>query len=263
MHPYINTAITAARKAADIIMHGYERSDLVKVSKKRAKDFVTDIDRKSERAIIDILRTAYPNHGILAEESGHSEGDEYLWIIDPLDGTNNFVHGLPHFSISIALQYRNKIEHGLIYDPVRDDLFTASRGEGAQKNNRRIRVGQRNTFEDCFISTGTTIRDPQYIEPYFDALKEIAADCLSIRACGSSALDLAYVASGQIDGYFKLGLSPWDMAAGILLVKEAGGLMSDFQGGETYLKTGKIVTANPKIFKELIKIIKPKFKDIE
>lgn len=265
MHPYVNTALTAARKAADVIMRGYQRPDLLKISKKQTKDFVTNIDKAAEHAIIDTLRTAYPNHGFLGEESGLSKtaSDEYVWIIDPIDGTNNFIHGISHFSISIALQYRNKIEHGLIYDPVRDDLFTASRGEGAQKNNRRIRVSQRYDFEDCLIGTGTNFRETKYNDVYYAALKEIALACLSVRSCGSAALDLAYIASGQLDGYFKLGLSLWDVAAGVLLVKEAGGLISDFHGGENYLKTGNIITANAKVFKELLKYIKPLFKDIE
>lgn len=259
MHPFMNTAIKASRTAANIIMHAYARPDLIKFSPKGPRDFVTTTDKSAEQAIIYALRSAYPTHSILAEESGSSKQQEdYQWIIDPIDGTKNFIHGFPHFSISIALKHKGHIEHGLIYDPIRDDLFTASRGAGAQKNNRRIRISQKAHLKDCLIGTGLPFCAlAQYGNQYYDALKTLSKECSGIRNSGSAALDLAYIASGQLDGFFALKLAPWDMAAGILLIKEAGGLMSDIYGQENYLKNGSIVTSNPKVLKQFFKVLQP------
>jgi myo-inositol-1(or 4)-monophosphatase len=256
MHPFVNTAIKAARSAGKIIMQGYDRLDLVKVSTKNPKDFVTNIDEKAEEAIIDILHTAYPTHGFLGEESGKTSGDEYQWIIDPLDGTTNFTRGFPHFSVSIALQYKGRLEHAVIYDPIRCDLFTASRGEGAQKNNCRIRVSKQQHLDDCLIGTGFPYRTPEYHDKYFDMLRDVSHKCVGVRRAGSAALDLAYVASGQLDGFWEFGLGAWDIAAGILLIQEAGGLVVDLKGNEDYLQTGNIAAGNLKVVKELLQTLK-------
>ena len=263
MHPFINTAVIAARKAGDIIARAHQRLDLVKVSKKGDKDFVTNVDKASEQEIIHILSTAYPNHSILAEESGNTKGNDYQWIIDPLDGTTNFMRGFPHVAISIALSYRERIEHGVIYDPLRGDLFTASRGEGAQKNNYKIRVSQHRQLKECLLGTGFPPRDPQLHDIYFDTLKNLSKETIGIRRAGAAALDLAYVASGQLDGFWEFSLKKWDIAAGILLIKEAGGLVSEIDGGEKYLESGDIVAANPLILKQLLKKLKPLCKKLE
>jgi myo-inositol-1(or 4)-monophosphatase len=261
MHPFVNTAIKATRSAANIITRAFVRPDLIRVSAKGHRDFVTNTDKAAEQTIIYILQTAYPTHSILAEESGaSSKQDDYQWIIDPIDGTLNFMHGFPHFSISIALKYKNRLEHGVIYDPVRDDLFVASRGAGAQKNNHRIRVGQHTHLPDCLIGTGFPAKAMQYHENYHAVLQALSKEC-AVRRTGSAALDLAYVAAGHLDGFWELKLAPWDMAAGILMIKEAGGLVCDIKGEENYLKNGSIVCGNAKITKQLLKIIQPCFKN--
>lgn len=255
MNPFINTAVKAAREAGKIIIKGYDRLDLIKVAEKNPKDFVTNIDKASEETIIDILHTAYPTHGFLGEETGVVDGDEYQWIIDPLDGTTNFIHGLPQFAISIALRIGTRVEHAVIYDPLKQDLFTASRGCGAQKNDRRIRVSAQPSLQKCLLGTGFPYRSPEYREQYYKMLQEIAIQCVGVRRAGSAALDLAYVASGQLDGFWEFGLGTWDIAAGVLLVREAGGLIVDpTDGSENYLQTGHIIVGNPNITRELLKI---------
>lgn len=263
MHPFLNNAVKAAYAAADIIRKGYSRLDLIKVSSKGPKDFVTNIDKSAERRIIDILRASYPNHYILGEESGSIKAagkSPYQWIIDPLDGTTNFIHGFPHFSISIALKNNDRIEHGVIYDPIRDDLFTASVGVGTQRNNRRVRVSKNVFLEDCLVATGLPARAMQYYEAHCNTLREFAGTCQSIRRTGSAALDLAYIACGQLDGYWGVALGPWDMAAGILMIKEAGGLVSDCAGKENYFENGTLVAGNAKVLKQLLKPIQKHFK---
>lgn len=256
MHPFVNTAITAARAAGKIITKGYERLDLIKVSEKNPKDFVTNIDKESERTIIDILHTAYPTHSFLSEEIGNISGDEYQWIIDPLDGTTNFIHGIPHFAISIALKIGAKLEHAIIYDPIKQDLFTATRGEGAQKNSTRIRVSKNQTLKTCLVGTGFPYRAPKYYDKYYEILKTIGKRSVGMRRAGSAALDLAYIASGQLDAFWEFGLGTWDIAAGTLLIREAGGLIVEPNGNEDYLLSGNVVAANPRIVKELLQIIK-------
>jgi len=262
MHPFVNTAVKAARTAGNIIIKGYERPDLVKVHRKDVKDFVTDIDRAAEEVIVHTLQIAYPHHSFLCEENGKIGQDEYQWIIDPLDGTINFIHNLPFFAISIALSYRGRIEHAVIYDPLRDDLFTATRGQGAQRNNYRIRVSARYQLPDCLMATGTPPPklSQQQEESYYASFNAVSKACISVRRSGSSVLDLAYVAAGLLDGYWKLGLKPWDLAAGSLLIREAGGLITDIHGGEDYLKTGDVIVANPKLFKPFFQLIQPYFK---
>ncbi len=255
--PFVNIAVRAARAAGNTIIRALDRLDTVHISEKRPHDYVTDIDQQAERDIVAIIRKTYPNHGIIGEEGAEVQGDEYTWIIDPLDGTRNFIHGVPHFAVSIAVMRKGRIEQGVIYDPVRQELFTASRGKGAQLNDRRIRVSKRTIPDQCLLATGsphTTSSDEK--SAYMDSLLSVLETCKDIRRGGSAALDLAYVACGRFDGFWEMGLKIWDIAAGVLLIKEAGGLVSDFKGGEDFLKTGHIVAANPKILKFLLKNIK-------
>lgn len=256
--PLINIAVEAARAASNIIIRSMKRLDNVKIAEKRPNDFVTEIDQRVEQEIISIIHKAYPSHGFLGEESGEVKGDDYQWIIDPIDGTRNFIHGFPHFAISIAVRHKNKIEHGVIYDPNRQELFTASRGKGAQLNERRIRVSERKHLEDCLLATGFAYRHKNKDNPVpakvFQSMMPIVGD---VRRAGAATLDLAYVACGRLDGFWEMGLNIWDIAAGILLVKEAGGMVCDPHGGEDYLKTGDVVVANPVIMRQFLKTIKP------
>lgn len=254
MHPFLNTATTAARKAGRVIMRGYERLDEIKVTQKAPNDFVTDIDQKAESIIIETLQTAYPEHAFLGEESGSQGEGEYLWIIDPLDGTTNFVHGFPHFCISIALIYRGKVEHGLIYDPVRDDLFTASRGAGAFLNDHRLRMQEVKTPAAALLAISLAKRPlPSYVKNTAQTLTEKAA---GVRRCGSSALDLAYVAASKLDASYQWGMKSWDIAAGVLMVHEAGGLVIEPEGRE-YLSTGHLLACNLKLMPLLEALVHP------
>lgn len=259
MHePIINIAVEAARSAGNIIVRAMERLDTVKIAEKQPNDFVTEVDRRVEQEIINAVKKAYPSHGFLAEESGVTEGDDYQWIIDPLDGTRNFIHGFPHFAISIAVAHKNKIEHGVIYDPLRQELFTATRGKGARLNNRRIRVSQRKHLEECLLGTGFAYRHQDKTnEIPMRVMETILPICGDVRRAGAATLDLAYVACGRLDGFWEFGLHLWDIAAGILLVKEAGGMVCDPQGGEDYLKTGHVTAANPMVLRQFLKTIKP------
>ncbi|GAB1269209.1 inositol-phosphate phosphatase [Aurantivibrio infirmus] len=258
MEPMLTVALNAARKAAQIIEQAIDRLDKVTVETKTRNDFVTQVDIKAEKEIIYHLRKAYPEHKIVAEETGEHEVGEsdYKWIIDPLDGTTNFIHGIPHFAVSIACVYKGKIEHAVIIDPIKREEFTASRGKGAQLNGRRIRVTDLTGLEGALIGTGLPFNGYafEHIDPYLNCLKEIAGQTAGIRRPGSAALDLAYVAAGRFDGFWEIGLKPWDMAAGILLIKEAGGMLADFKGGEDYLNSGNIVAGAPKVFKNLLQI---------
>jgi myo-inositol-1(or 4)-monophosphatase len=257
--PILNIAIEAARAAGTIIIRAMKRLDTIKIAEKKPNDFVTEVDQRVEQEIISIIKKAYPGHGILGEETGEIEGDDYLWVIDPIDGTRNFIHGFPHFAVSIAVMHKNKIEHGVIYDPVRQELFTASRGKGAQLNDRRIRVSQRKQLSECLLSTGFAYRHqlPEEHTVPQAILSAILPICGDIRRAGAATLDLAYVACGRFDGFWELGLHLWDIAAGILLIKEAGGMVCDPYGGEDYLKTGNVVAANPVIMRQFLKTIKP------
>lgn len=257
MHPYVNTAIKAARAAGNVIMQGFARLDTISITSKGIKDFATNIDTQAEKIIIDTLLTAYPGQSIFAEESGHIGDNDYQWIIDPLDGTLNFIHGYPSFCVSIAFKYKNRLEHAVIYDPNQEIIFTASKGAGAQKNQLKMRVASVANISDAFLATSFPFKLTEYIDVYFDSVKEIARDCLSIRRGGSAALALAYVGSGQVDGFWSIGLSPWDMAAGALLVRESGGIVTDIFGSDDYLKTGTIIAANHKIHKALLRKLQP------
>ncbi len=258
MHPILNIAIKAARRGATVINRASLDLDLLEVQTKQPKDFVTEVDRAAEAAIIDTIREAYPEHSILAEESG-SSGDagngEFQWIIDPLDGTTNFIHGFPQYAVSIGIAQNGVVQHGVIYDPTRNELFTASRGKGAFLNDKRMRVAKRTRLGESLIGTGFPFRNFEHIDAYLGMFRELAEKTAGLRRPGAAALDLAYVASGRTDGFFEIGLSPWDIAAGALLVQEAGGLVSDFAGEGAYLTTGNLVAGSPKIFGQLLPII--------
>ena len=258
MHPTLNVAIRAAREAGKIINRAALDIGTLKIEQKDTNDFVSEVDRGAEQAIIDVLKDAYPNHGFYGEESGktNTESDS-IWIIDPLDGTTNFLHNFPAYCISIALQEKGVLTQAVIYDPVRNDLFTATKGSGAFLNNRRIRVTQRAKLQDALLSTGFPFKDFSYFETYINIFRDMAKKTSGLRRPGSAALDLAYVAAGYSDGFFEINLSPWDIAAGALLVQEAGGIVGDFEGNESWLRTGNIVAANPKVFGQMLQVIAP------
>lgn len=257
MHPILNIATQAARAASRIILRFMEQMDKVEVSEKSINDFVTQVDKLSEEMIISHIKKAYPDHSILSEEMGYQKGftEEYCWVIDPLDGTRNFMHGYPQFSISIAILKNNVPELGLIYDPIRQELFTATRGQGAYVNSRRMRIGNAKHIGQTLIATGFPFRKKENTHSYLTTFEKVFTKCGDIRRAGSAALDLAYVAAGRLDAYWESDLYSWDIAAGALMVKEAGGIVTDLKGGETYLDSGNIVVANPKIHKELIQLI--------
>jgi len=255
MQPMLNIAVRAARTAGDVIMRHYDRLDTVQVESKRRNDFVSEVDREAEGRIIATLQRSYPEHGILAEESGSHAGDGHVWIVDPLDGTTNFLHGFPHFAVSIALEYQGRLELGVIYDPVRQELFTAGRGNGAELNNRRIRVSSRRGLEGALLGTGFPYRDDQPDEVYLEMLRTFMRSSAGIRRPGSAALDLAYLACGRIDGFWELGLSRWDIAAGALIIREAGGIIGDLHGGDDFLASGNVLAANPKVFHEMSRVV--------
>jgi myo-inositol-1(or 4)-monophosphatase len=258
--PMLNMAVRAARRAGTIITRAIETRQDLEIETKSKNDFVTEVDRQAEAAIIDTLLKAYPSHSILAEESGNSgeqKNHDYQWIIDPLDGTTNFLHGNPQFSVSIALKHKDKLEQAVIYDPLRDELYTASRGKGAFLNNRRIRVSKLMTLEGALLGTGFPFKMQKHLDTYLDTFKALFAYASDIRRPGSAALDLAYLAAGRLDGFWELGLQKWDMAAGVLLIQEAGGLVSDFSGGSEYMNTGNIVAGNPKVCKGILETIQP------
>lgn len=261
MHPMLGIAVRAARRAGAIINRAARDVDLLVVSRKRHNDFVTEVDRAAEQAVIEILHRAYPDHAILAEESGATAGQagesEYTWIIDPLDGTTNFIHGFPQYAVSIGLKHKSVLVQGVIYDPTKNELFTATRGRGAYLNERRIRVSKRAQLDEALIGTGFPFREIDSLDEYLGMFREITARTAGVRRAGAAALDIAYVAAGRLDGFWEMGLSPWDMAAGALLVQEAGGLVGDFSGEADYLASGRIVCGNPKIFAQLVRIIGP------
>ncbi|MEO8100910.1 MAG: inositol monophosphatase family protein [Betaproteobacteria bacterium] len=256
MHPMLNIAVKAARRAGSLITRASNDLDKLTVESKSQNDFVSEVDRMAEAAIIDVLREAYPKHSILAEESGLADSDsEYQWIIDPLDGTTNFLHGFPQYCVSIALAVKGVPTHGVIFDPTRNDLFTASRGGGAFLNERRIRVSKTLNLKDALLGTGFPFKEFGQVDRYLATFKELTFKCAGIRRPGSAALDLAYVACGRYDGFWENGLSPWDMAAGALMIKEAGGLVTNFSGEEDFLGSGHIVAATPKVFPALLQIV--------
>ncbi len=257
MHPLLNIAVSAARAAGNLIARSVERLDSFEITQKSKNDFVSEVDLLAEQAIVKVIRKAYPSHSILAEESGLHEGDEYQWIIDPLDGTTNFLHGFPQFAVSIALTHKGKLEHAVVYDPMRQELYTASKGAGAQLNGRRLRVTRLKGLDGALLGTGFPFRNTEHLDAYLKMFHELTLLTAGIRRPGSAALDLAYVAAGRMDGFWEIGLSSWDMAAGALLIQEAGGRVSDFSGNDQFLETGNIVAGAPKVYEALLKTITP------
>jgi myo-inositol-1(or 4)-monophosphatase len=258
LHPMLNVAVKAARAAGAIINRAALDVEAVRVSQKQVNDFVTEVDHAAEETIIETLLTAYPNHGIWAEESGKTHGaknSDFVWIIDPLDGTTNFIHGFPVYCVSIALAVKGKIEQACIYDPSRNDLFTATKGRGAYMNERRMRVSKRIDLRQCLISTGFPFRPGDNFNNYLRMMAEVMQRTAGMRRPGAAALDLAYVAAGFADGFFETGLSPWDVAAGSLLVTEAGGLIGNFSGDSDFLEQKECVAGNPKIYGQLVAIL--------
>lgn len=258
MHPMLNIAIRAARSAGNVIMRYVDRVDTLSISVKERNDFVTEVDRLAEQEIISILHKSFPNHGILAEESGtQNTGDEFQWVIDPLDGTTNFLHGFPQFAVSIGLKHRGKLDQAVVYDPIRQELFTASKGGGAHLNTRRMRVTTHKHLEGALLGTGFPFKQPQYLDAYLGMFKSLFPDTAGIRRAGAASLDLAYVAAGRLDGFWEFGLQEWDMAAGVLLIREAGGIVTDFRGQDRYLETGNLVAGNPKVHHAILRAIQP------
>ena len=257
MQPLLNIAVRAARRAGEIITRGMNHVHRLDVRSKGQNDFVTEIDLAAERDIVETIRKHYPDHAILAEEGGQSGDNEFVWIIDPLDGTTNFLHGYPQFAVSIGVQRRGRMEHGVVYDPLRQELFTTSRGEGAQLDGKKIRVSNRIGLEGALIGTGFPYRtNLHWIDNYMAMMKTVIQQTAGIRRPGSAALDLAYVAAGRLDGFWEFGLSPWDTAAGTLLITEAGGLVGTLAGSE-YKQGGHIVAGTPKVYAPLLEALAP------
>lgn len=263
MHPMLNTAVKAARRAASIINRATFNLEQIAVTAKKQNDFVTEVDKAAEQAIIEVLLTAYPSHAILAEESGASSNlndeSEFVWIIDPLDGTTNFIHGFPQYAVSIALQQKGVVTQAVIYDPVRNDLFTASKGAGAFMNNKRLRVSKTDRLAQALIGTGFAGqgKDPEHLQKFLKMFEVMTMNCHGLRRPGAAALDLAYVAAGWYDGFFEKQLHAWDMAAGALLITEAGGIAAGFSGEQDYLEKGDIIAGNPRIFAQMLHLLRP------
>ena len=258
MHPMLNVAVKAARRAGAIINRAARDGSALTVKSKNPNDFVTQVDEAAERAIIDVIRAAYPAHAILAEESGATPGEapEYRWVIDPVDGTTNFIHGFPQYCVSIAVEHRGAAAHAVVYDPGRNELFTATRGRGAFLDDRRMRVSARRHLREALVGTGFPFREMSRLALYTRQLLAVMTSAAGVRRAGSAALDLAYVACGRLDAFWELGLSRWDMAAGALLIREAGGLVGDLAGEQNFLDSGDICAATPKIFPEFLQALR-------
>jgi myo-inositol-1(or 4)-monophosphatase len=261
MHPMLNIAVKAARRAGNLIHRASDNIDHLAVAKKHHADYVTEVDKAAERIIIETLLEAYPSHAILAEESGTQGQSEYIWIIDPLDGTTNFLHGFQQYAVSIGLQHNGVLTQAVIYDPTKNDLFTATRGRGAFLNDKRLRVSKRDELADCLIGTGFPYTRFEHIDAYMAIFRDVMQKSAGLRRPGAAALDLAYTAAGRFDGFFETGLKPWDIAAGCLLITEAGGMVGDLQGKDGYLTSGHVCAGNPKIYEQLLKLIAPHLTD--
>lgn len=258
MHGMVNIAIRAARRAGDLMIRQLNRLEQLEVAEKGRNDFVTQVDRMAEQAIIEVIKDHYPDHAILAEESGSQGSSEFEWIIDPLDGTTNFMHGFPVFSVSIAVAQKNELQHAVVYDPLRQEIFSATRGQGAQLDGRRIRVSKQPGIKHALIATGFPYRMTEAnIDRYLGMLRAVMIEASGVRRPGSAALDLCSVAAGRVDGFWELGLGKWDIAAGALIIREAGGRISDFRGGDGYLDSGNVVAGNPKVYAALSKLLAP------
>jgi myo-inositol-1(or 4)-monophosphatase len=261
MQPMLNIAVRAARSAGELILRSTDSVSRLTVDQKGKNDYASEVDRMAEREIISIIKAAYPEHAILAEESGKHKGNDFVWIIDPLDGTTNFLHGFPQYSVSIALKYKGKLEVGVVYDPLRDELFTAKRGGGAMLNSRRLRVTNQNSLKGALIGTGFPFKTDRDLDAYLGMFRALTTECAGIRRAGSAALDLAYVAAGRMDGYWEIGVMEWDMAAGILLIKEAGGVVTDFSFNDNYLESGNVIVGSPKMHQLMYQLIEPHVTD--
>jgi myo-inositol-1(or 4)-monophosphatase len=258
MHGMVNIGIRAARRAGEIMVRHWNQLEALHVTDKGRNEFVSEVDVAAETAIVEVIRDHYPDHAVLAEEGGAEGEHEYQWIIDPLDGTTNYLHGFPVFSVSIAVAFRGELQHGVVYDPLRQEIFTASRGEGAQLDGRRIRVSKQHALGRSLIATGFPYRaNIQYLDRYLGMLRDVMVESAGVRRPGSAALDLCYVAAGRVDGFFELGLSRWDIAAGALMIREAGGRISDLKGADAYLESGHVVAGNPKIYAGLSRLLAP------
>ncbi len=261
MHPNLTIAVNAARSAGRVIMRHFNQVEQLTIKSKSRNDFVSEVDHMAEQEVVGVIRRAYPDHAILAEEGGADGHSDFVWIIDPLDGTTNYLHGLPHFAVSIALQYRGKIEHAVVYNPWSQELFTASRGQGAQADGRRIRVSKARALDGSLIGTGFPFRQNQNLDSYLPMLRHVMENTAGVRRAGSAALDLAYVAAGRLDGFWEFGLQPWDMAAGMLLISEAGGRISDLASNDADpLQTGNVLAGNQKVFDALASALRPMLK---
>jgi len=258
MHGMVNIAVRAARQAGAIALRHLNQLEALEVVEKGRNEFVSKVDQLAEEAIIEVIREYYPEHSILAEEGGQQGNHEYQWIIDPLDGTTNYLHGFPAFAVSIAVTHNGQLEHGVVYDPLRQEIFTASRGQGAHLDGRRIRVSKRASMKQCLIATGFPYRSNMpLIDDYLGMLKAVIQESAGVRRPGSAALDLCYVAAGRVDGFWEIGLNVWDVAAGALIIREAGGRISDYHGTEKFLDNGNIIAGNPKIYASLSKLLAP------
>ncbi len=258
MHALLNVAVMAAHSGGDTLIRILPKLDKIKVEQKGPNDFVSEADRKAENAVIRTILKHYPDHAILAEESGQQGDSDYVWVIDPLDGTTNFLHGFPVFCVSVALMHKNRIEHAAVYDPLRQELFTASRGGGAHLDGRRIRVSKQHSLERALIGTGFPYRDSNIpLTPYLNMLQTVLMHTSGVRRAGAAALDLCYVAAGRLEGFWETGLQKWDMAAGALIIREAGGIISGMDGSEDFLDTGHVLTGSPKIYSALAKLLAP------
>lgn len=255
--PAVNIAVQAARRAGTVIQRSIHRADAIGVSDKGQYDFVTDADKLAEAEIIKEIRKAYPDHAIWGEETGRSGHSRYVWVIDPIDGTSNFMRGFPHCAVSIAMMEDGVIQHGVIYDPVRDEIFHATKGSGAYLNDRRIRIGARGGMPGALVATGFPFKQRHRLALQMRMAKALLDDGEDLRRTGSAALDLAYVACGRLDGYFEFGLQPWDVAAGALLVREAGGVVLDFEGEDGWFDSGNVIAGNLKVAAAMVARIKP------
>lgn len=252
MHALLNVAVMAARRAGNLLMRHQANLDKLKVESKGHNDYVTEADRAAEKAVIEVVHKHYPDHAILGEESGSLGESEVEWIIDPLDGTTNFLHSFPVFCVSIGVRVKGRVEHGVVYDPSRQELFTASRGAGAQLDGRRIRVSGQRELKHALIGTGFPFRQSEEeMEPYLAMLKKVLQSTSDVRRPGAAALDLCYVAAGRLDGFWEIGLAPWDLAAGSLMIREAGGIISGLDGSENFMDTGHVLAGSPKVYAAL------------
>jgi len=264
MHGMVNIAIRAARKAGEIMIRQLNRLETLEVAEKGRNDFVTRVDQMAEDAIIEVIKDHYPDHAILAEESGASGDHAVQWIIDPLDGTTNYMHGFPVFSVSIAVMEDGELQHGVVYDPLRQEIFSASRGQGAQLDGHKIRVSKQLTLNGALIATGFPYRmTEEHMDIYLQMLRSVMIETAGVRRPGSAALDLCYLAAGRVDGFWELGLSKWDVAAGALIIREAGGRISDFRGTDGFLDSGNIVGGTPKVYAALSKLLAPMAKSLD